>query len=168
PAGPPRAARLTVKEQRGPGGEGTSMTKIVYTTNSSNTFIGVADDCPASSARIPPERSGKPTVATLQYAMIKGAPYTYTSDDVVFATSAAGRALGDGVVEAERQEAREQFFSRGQACLRASALGKTFGWGVHSDAHGRVAIFAVDSPEYRRLAADPRIKQVKAMRSKRG
>ena len=144
------------------------MTKIVHTTNLNNTFIGVADDCPASSGQIPHARSGKPTVATLQYAMIKNAPYTYTSDDVVFATSAAGRALGDGAKQAERQEARAQFFSRGQACLRASALGKTFGWGVHSDAQGRVAIFAVDSPEYRRLVADPRLKQVKAMRSKRG
>jgi hypothetical protein len=76
--------------------------------------------------------------------------------------------LGVEARQAERKTAREQFFSRGQACLRASALGKKFGWGVHSDAQGRVAIFAVDSPEYRRLAADPGIKQVKAMRSKRG
>ena len=139
----------------------------VHTTNTSNTFIGVADDCPASSGQIPRERFGKPTVATLQYAMIKNAPYKYTSDDVVFATSAAGRALGVEAKQVERQKARDQFFSRGQACLRASALGKTFGWGVHSDAQGRVAIFAVDSPEYRRFAADPGIKQVKAMRSKR-
>ena len=140
----------------------------VHTTNTSNTFIGVADDCPASSGQIPPERSGKPTVATLQYAMIRNAPYNYTSDDVVFATSAPGRALGAEAGQAERQKAREQFFSRGQACLRASALGKTYGWGIHSDAAGRVAIFAVDSSDYRRLAADPGIKQVKAMRSKRG
>jgi len=144
------------------------MTKIVHTTNTGNTFIGVADDCPARSGQIPPERSGKPTVATLQYAMIRNAPYKYTSDDVVFTTSAAGRALGDEAKPAERQTARDQFFSRGQACLRASALGKTYGWGVHSDAQGRVAIFAVDSPEYRRLAADPGLKHVKAMRSKRG
>jgi hypothetical protein len=144
------------------------MTKILHTTNLNNTLIAVAEDCPASSGRIPTERSGKTTVAVLQYAMIKNHPYKYTSDDVVFATSAAGRALGAEAKQAERQQARDQFFSRGQACLRASALGKTFGWGVHSDAQGRVAIFAVDSPEYRELAADPRIKQVKAMRSKRG
>jgi hypothetical protein len=144
------------------------MTKIVHTTNLSNTFIGVAEDCPANSGQIPPERSGKPTVAVLQYAMIKNHPYKYTSDDVVFETSAAGRALGDGAGQAERQRAREQFFSKGQACLRASALGKKFGWGVHSDQQGRVAIFAVDGSRYRQLAADPSINQVKAMRSKRG
>jgi len=144
------------------------MTKILHTTNLSNTFIRVAEDCPASSGQIPTERSGKPTVAVLQYAMIKNHPYAYTSDDVVFATSAAGRALGAESKQAERQKAREQFFSRGQACLRASPLGKTFGWGVHSDTQGRVAIFAVDSSGYRQLAADPGIKQVKAMRSKRG
>ena len=59
--------------------------------------------------------------------MIKNHPYKYTSDDVVFATSAPGRALGVEAKQAERQKAREQFFSRGQACLRASALGKKFG-----------------------------------------
>jgi hypothetical protein len=144
------------------------MTKILHTTNSSNTFIGVAEDCPASSGQAPIERSGKPTVATLQYTMIKNNPYKYTSDDIVFATSAAGRVLGVEAKQAARQKARDQFFSRGQACLRASPLGKTLGWGVHSDAQGRVAIFAVESPEYRQLAADPAIKQVRAMRSKRG
>lgn len=149
-------------------GDGVAMTKILHTTNLSNTFIGVAEDCPASSGQIPNERSGKATVAVLQYAMIRNHPYKYTSDDVVFATSATGRALADGAGLAERQQARERFFSKGQACLRASALGKKFGWGVHSDAQGRVAIFAVDSSRYRQLAADPGIKQVKAMRSKRG
>jgi len=144
------------------------MTKILHTTNSSNTFISAAEDCPASAGQVPIERSGKPTVATLQYAMIKNNPYRYTSDDVVFATSAPGRALGAESKQAARQTAWDQFFSRGQACLRASPLGKTFGWGVHSDAQGRVAIFALESHEYRQLAADPGIKQVRAMRSKRG
>lgn len=144
------------------------MARALHTTNLGNSLIAVAEDCPASSGQIPTERAGKPTVAVLQYTMIKNHPYKYTSDDVVFASSATGRALGAGAKQAERQKAREQFFSRGQACLRASALGKTYGWGVHSDAQGRVAIFAVDSAEYRQLAADPGIKQVKAMRSKRG
>lgn len=138
-----------------------------HTTNYADTFIQVAEDCPASTGLPPPERAGKPTVAGLQYEMIVARPYRHTSDDVVFATSAAGRALGKGGSETERRQAREVFFSKGQACLRASPLAKQYGWGIHADAKGRVALHAVDSADYRRLASDPAITQVRAMRSKR-
>ena len=51
--------------------------------------------------------------------------------------------------------------------MRASGLGKRFGWGVHADAEGRVAIYAVDGKRYQALARDPGLKQVRAMRTKR-
>ena len=143
------------------------MAKAVHTTNCFNTFIQVAEDCPARAGEEPPSRAGKPTVAGLQYSMIAKAPYKYTSDDVVFATSAPGRQLDAKASKKEQNLVRDEFFSRGQACLRASGLGKRFGWGVHADAEGRVAIYAVDSKRYQALARDPDIKQVRAMRSKR-
>jgi hypothetical protein len=99
--------------------------------------------------------------------MLADAPYEYTSDDVVFATSAPGRTLAAKATKQQRSLARETFFSRGQACMRASPLGKRFGWGVHADTEGRIAIYAVDSKRYQALAADPEITQARAMRSKR-
>jgi Family of unknown function (DUF6157) len=144
------------------------MTKAAHSTNYHDTFIQVAEDCPAPAGLAPPLRAGQPTVAGLQYAMIADHPYQYTSDDVVFATSAAGRALAPKASKAERQAAAASFFSKGQPCLRASALGKQFGWGVHADAEGRVAICPVGSDSYRAFASDPKLKQVRAMRSKRG
>lgn len=143
------------------------MAKTVHTTNCFNTFIRIAEDCPARTGEEPPLRAGSATVATLQYAMIARAPYKYTSDDVVFATSAPGRALDAKATRKQRSFARDVFFSKGQACMRASPLGKRFGWGVHADAEGRVAIYAVDSKRYQALAVDPDITQVRAMRSKR-
>lgn len=143
------------------------MAIALHTTNVVNTFIRVAEDCPARSGEEPQPHGGKPTVGTLQYAMLAASPYKYTSDDVVFATSAAGRALDVKAGKTERSTARAAFFSKGQACMRASPLGKRFGWGVHADAAGRIAIYAVDSKRYRELAADPEIAQVRAMRSKR-
>lgn len=86
---------------------------------------------------------------------------------MVFATSAPGRALDAKATRKQRSFARDVFFSKGQACMRASPLGKRFGWGVHADAEGRVAIYAVDSKRYQALAVDPDITQVRAMRSKR-
>ncbi|MGY3585178.1 DUF6157 family protein [Bradyrhizobium sp. USDA 4350] len=69
------------------------MAKPLYSTNCFNTLIRVAEDCPAQCGEEPQPRGGQPTVAVLQFRMIAGAPYKYTSDDVVFATSSAGRAL---------------------------------------------------------------------------
>ena len=143
------------------------MTKPMHTTNCFNTFIRVAEDCPARTGEEPLLRAGKPTVACLQYGMIAKAPYKYTSDDVIFATSAAGRALDVKVTKTEKHAAREAFFSRGQACMRASSLGKRFGWGVHADSEGRIAIYAVDSKRYQAFVRDPVLTQVRAMRSKR-
>jgi hypothetical protein len=143
------------------------MAKTLHTTNCFDTFIRVAEDCPARSGEKPQPRGAGATVATLQYQMIAGSPYTYTSDDVVFATSAPGRALDAKATKKARSLARETFFSKGQACMRASPLGKRFGWGVHADAEGRVAIHAVDSKRYQALAADSKLTQVRAMRSKR-
>lgn len=60
-----------------------------------------------------------------------------------------------------------EFFSRPKACLRASPLPKQFGWNVHHDAEGRIAIHAVGSVEYARLGADTGVKVTPAMRSKR-
>jgi Family of unknown function (DUF6157) len=143
------------------------MTKSPHTTNCCDTFIQVSEDCPAQTGVVPLPRAGKPTVASLQYSMIFNEPYAHTSDDVIFETSAGGRSLGAAASPEERQQAREAFFLRGRACMRASALGKQFGWGIHADAEGRIAIYPVEGQRYRELASDPKIEQVRAMRSKR-
>ena len=54
------------------------------TTNYYNTLIEVAEDCPIEHAEVPQERGGKKTIALMQYEMIAGNPYKYTSDDVIF------------------------------------------------------------------------------------
>jgi hypothetical protein len=143
------------------------MAKTTHTTNYFNTFIQVAEDCPARTGEEPPPRVDSPTVAGLQYRMIAQAPYKYTSDDVIFATSAEGRRLGAKATKEVQSLARDEFFSRGRACLRASSLCKRFGWGIHADAEGLVAIFAVDSQRYHALAKDPDVVQARAMRTRR-
>lgn len=143
------------------------MAKTLHTTNMPNTLIRVAEDCPARTGEEPPLHGGKVTVAGLQYEMIANAPYKFTSDDVIFATSVAGRQLGAKAGAKAYSLARNVFFSKGQACLRASGLGKRFGWGIHADDDGRVAIYAVDSEGYEALARDPKVAQTRATRSKR-
>jgi hypothetical protein len=119
-----------------------------HTTNYLDTFITVAPDSAAPTSSEPPHRD-EPSVAERTLRMIADAPYRHTSDDVIFTVWADRR----GIPESDREAAREQFFSKGQPCLRSSDLGKRYGWGIHSDAEGRVAVFGVDSPEYARFAA---------------
>ena len=135
-----------------------------YTTNYYETFIEVAEDCPVETAVIPaPGKNGAKTIALYQYEMISQHPYQYTSDDVLFEVHAQRKEIP----ESDKETKREKFFSKGQPCMRSSPLGKRFGWGVHSNEDGKIAIYAVESDEYRRLANDNTIRHLKAMRSKR-
>ncbi|MFK0403455.1 DUF6157 family protein [Microbacterium sp. NPDC090225] len=134
---------------------------MAHTTNYVDTFIEVAEDCPTEHAQEPPATEN-PTIAALHYRLLAEQPYSRTSDDVVFETYAlrAGIAVDDAVE-------RALFFSVGRPCLRSSPLGKRYGWGLHHDADGRVALVARESDEYSRRAADPAISHTRAMRSRR-
>lgn len=134
------------------------------TTNYTDTFIRVAEDCPVPLAEEPPAPEGKPpSIAALQYALIAEHPYELTSDDALFEVHAIRR----GIPEDRRESERAAFFAKSQACLRASPLGKRWGWGVHHDSESRIALVPLGSPEYEALASDPALHQLRAMRSKR-
>lgn len=135
----------------------------MHTTNYINTFIAVAEDCPVLRAEVPQQKAGQHTIASHQYEMVIKNPYKYSSDDVIFLVSAAKKDLTASTYPAERKK----FFSKGQACLRSSPLAKRYGWGVHSDEQGRVAIYAIESADYKKFSKNKSITQLKAMRSKR-
>lgn len=127
----------------------------VHTTNYANAFIAVAEDCPVTHAEEPPLRE-PPSVARTQFDMLIAAPYRYTSDDVIYESHGKRKGLS-----------REEFFSKGQPCFRASPLTKRYGWGVHCDSGGRIALVPAGSDRYRELTDDPALQQVRAMRSSR-
>lgn len=132
-------------------------------TNYLNTFIAVAADCPATAPVVPPFNAAKPTVAGLQFQLLTEHPYGFTSDDLLFAVHALRAGIPDHAMAAERDE----FLARAQACLRASPLGKRYGWGTHHDGHGRVALYGLGTAEYERLAHLPELTHKSAMRSSR-
>ncbi|RFS16818.1 DUF6157 family protein [Emticicia sp. C21] len=134
-----------------------------HTANYYDIFIEIADDCPVANGEVPPIKGDNKTVANMQFEMISKNPYKYTSDDVLFQVFADKNDL----TESEYAEARKQFFSKGQACLRASPLTKRYGWGLHSNHEGKIALYASDSPEYEKFVNDKSLKVVKAMRSSR-
>lgn len=135
----------------------------MHSTNYFNTFIETAEDCPVAAAEIPPLKGDNKSVANLQFEMIVEHPYRYTSDEVLFSI----HALRNGIT-GRLEAAREEYFSKGQACLRASPLAKRYGWGIHHNAEGKVAVYPAGSEEYQRFLEDNAVKKVRAMRSKRG
>lgn len=135
----------------------------MHTTNYTNTFIEIAEDCPVTTAQIPPDKSGEKTIAGLQYEIVKKNPYKFTSDDVLFQV----HAMRNEITHGEMKKESENFFSKGQPCFRSSPLGKRYGWGVHNDEKGKIAIYAVESPEYKKFTKDKSLEHTKAMRSKK-
>ncbi|SOD15493.1 DUF6157 family protein [Pedobacter xixiisoli] len=135
----------------------------IHTTNYQNTFIAIADDSNAARGEIPAEKADLKTLAGWQFDIISNNPYQYNSDDVLF----LAHALQKDLLATEFNKAKAEFFSKGQACLRASALGKRYGWGIHHDAEGKIAIYGCETPAYQDFLNQAGIKVVKAMRSKR-
>ncbi len=124
----------------------------IHSTNYFNTLIEAAADTKVVKGTIPPSKSNK-TVAKRQYELIASAPYQYTSDDIIFQ------------VYAERRDLTPDEYP--EACLRASPLTKTYGYGIHSNSEGKIALYGMETAIYQKFVADDNTAKVKAMRSTR-
>ena len=63
---------------------------------------------------------------------------------------------------------RKKFLSKGHQHLRVSPLAKRYGWGIHNNVAGKIALIAIESSRYKQLLDDPHTTKVKAFRSTRG
>ena len=104
----------------------------VHTTNFENTFIEVADDCPATGGEIPPMKGDAKTVAGIQYEMISRNPYKFTSDDVLFKVFAERKDL----TESELGRSPETVFLKRPGMYAGLAADETIRLG-HSQRSGR-------------------------------
>ncbi|MCG2598309.1 DUF6157 family protein [Achromobacter insuavis] len=130
------------------------------TTNYTEAFITASPDSTATVGTTPTKAG---SIAQIQHDLLTRQPYHYTSDDLLFEV----HAIRHGIAAKDRKPAREAFFAKSQACLRASPLVKQFGWGLHHDAESKVAAYGVDTQAYRDLSARADLKIVPGMRSKR-
>jgi hypothetical protein len=131
----------------------------MHTTNYVATLILPSDDCPAPAAMVP-ARPG--SVAALQFDRLQAAPHGMTSDDLIWSVTCDRRGSA-----ADDPAARADFYSKGQACLRASPLVKTHGWAIHHDELARVALVDPGTAAFLALMADPGTTKVKGMRNAR-
>ncbi len=132
-----------------------------HTTNYVDTFIEVSEDTKASKGMGPISKSHKKTIAEIQFNLLAKNPYKFTSDDIIFQTFAEKNDLPIS----QYKKAREQFFLKGQPCLRTSPLTKTYGFGIHNNYDGKIALYGMETEEYQNLIIDKKIKKIKALRN---
>ncbi len=97
----------------------------------------------------------------MQFELLFQNPYKYTSDDVFFQIYAERNKI----TTSEQKEARLQFFSKGQPCFRASQLTKCYGFGVHSDSEGKIAIYGKETDEYNQFITNLNVQKIKALKT---
>ncbi|MBD1380622.1 DUF6157 family protein [Metabacillus arenae] len=133
------------------------------------TFITVAPDCPVLEGLIPPARKKGPTKPLIEYELLSKSPYTYTQEDLLFEVYIRHKAIPEEELEARGAQIKDEFFQKPQACLRASMLPKKYGWGLHFDEAGKIALYSVNSPEYQGFQKnkDDKLSVLSAMRSSR-
>lgn len=118
-----------------------------------NTFVLIAPDSTATAGMVPPPKGDKPTVAVLQHQLLTAQPYALTLEDLIFAVHVRRLGLSPQEAKTRAKEIRKELFAKPHACMRASPLTKQYGWGVHHDGDGRMALYGVESAEYARFAS---------------
>ncbi|CAM5793074.1 MULTISPECIES: DUF6157 family protein [Brevibacillus] len=134
-----------------------------------NTFITVAPDCPVITGIIPPEKKTGKSKHGIEYELISGAPYHYTQEELLFEVYVRHQNFPQTELAERGGEIRAEFFSKPKACMRASALPKKFGWGIHFNEAGKMALIPMESPQYAEYAqgANGTLKVLAAMRNRR-
>ena len=123
----------------------------------------IAEDCPVKKGEIPPIKNTEKTTANIQYDILNNNPYKYTSDEVLFTCYTEKHEIN----KTDAAKIKEQFFSKGQACFRASPLTKQYGWGIHYNNEGKMALYGCETKEYKTFSKDKTLKKLKAMRLKK-
>ena len=106
-------------------------------------------------------------MAALEFDLLSAHPYRYTLEDLIFEVHLARNQVSQEEREARGAEIRAELFTRPHACMRASPLTKSYGWGAHYDEDGRLAIYPRESADYARLSKSKGLDVVKAMRNSR-
>ncbi|MBW7455327.1 DUF6157 family protein [Paenibacillus sepulcri] len=116
-----------------------------------NTFITVARDCPAEKGMTPPDKKSGKTKPGIEFELVADHPYAYTQEELLFEVHIRHKEIPEEELEARGTRMKDEFYQKPMPCLRASMLPKKYGWGIHFNAEGKMALIPVDSPEYHRF-----------------
>jgi hypothetical protein len=134
-----------------------------------DTFVRVSVDCPVDHCVIPVSKNESKSVHLIQYELLTERPYYYGHEDLIFQVHLVHKGIPLNDTENAHARLREELFQKSHACLRSSLLPKKFGWGVHYNKEGRIALYGMESPEYNRFLenSDGKLTLHNAMRNKK-
>lgn len=125
-----------------------------------NAFITLAPDCPIAVGQVPRQAM---SIAGLEHALLFRSPYRYTAPDLIFEVQRRHKNVRD----AELSAFRVWLLAKPQPCMRLSMLPKRWGWGIHFDELGRMAIYGAETSDYRRFAMRSDLRVMAARPSRR-
>ncbi len=131
-----------------------------------NTFIKIADDCPVNKSEIPVSKKDKKPLH-IQYELLKENPYKFDHEGLIYEVFIKHKEIPEDILEKDSERIKTELFSKGHPCLRASALTKRYGFGAHYDDKGRIAIYPMESAEYKAFIEDKTMKIIPAMKTKK-
>jgi hypothetical protein len=114
-----------------------------------DTFITVATDCPVESGKVPPEKKNGKTRPGIEFELVADHPYVYTQQELLYEVHIRHKNISESELSEKGTQIWDEFFQKPMACLRASMLPKKYGWGIHFNSAGKMALVPVESPEYR-------------------
>lgn len=132
-----------------------------------DTFVQVALDCPATRGVVPVGKGERQPIHVIQYELLSKNPYRFTDDDLLYEVHVRHKEISLEERQTRAQEIRDELLANPHPCMRASLLPKKYGWGVHYDGKGRLALYPSESAAYARFTqAGSGVTLVYALRSK--
>lgn len=116
---------------------------------------------------MPPDKKSGKTKPGIEFELVSNAPYVYTQEELLYQVHVRHKEIPEEELMARGPEVRETFFSKPMACMRASMLPKKYGWGLHFNTQGKLALVPMESAEYMRFVEGEHgdVKLLAAMRN---
>ena len=116
--------------------------------NRKNVLIEIAEDCGIKRGTIPETEKSSDTITMIQYDELSKNPYKYNEYEF------------QKQVHHIRREKPELNIDKYD--IRRSELCKKYGWGIHINEEGKVALVGAETDQYKALQVNPSIKKVSA------
>lgn len=99
-------------------------------------LIEVAEDCAEKNAKEPPDRSPK-TIMRIEYELLIENPYAYTEREFFHEVHVVHRKKPDLKIDSYN--------------IKRCPLVQSYGWGIHRNRDGKLALVAIESNRYKEL-----------------
>ena len=111
----------------------------------------VSEDCPVKKGTPPVSRKAD-AIAIIYYEELITNPYKYTYDELKHQVHIVRRGKKNGELKLENY------------LIRRNQLVRDWGWGIHIDRNGKLALVGSETSKYKQLVNDPTVEKKRAYR----